>query len=355
LKESWKTYEYSDSSYVEASITKIDTMLIADNITDSIKVITYMKKDKLGNISEDSINNKQIILSRNYGIMRYFDYEFAMFKGITRREIYDFDIGDKFHYWKNYWDANLYSLYTVIDKSYSPEGDEVAYTMSEEYVFFAYPGPSRGFDTIVQVNSDLDSLVHKELPQEVKYFGSASKYNMFTDPEKYNNRLVLADYCGSLIKYDRYDTCFYHYFEQICAGYVYIKGCGSFLASDIDETMFKNYYTKLSYFKKGDEEYGNPTEINEIPEYYKEHDEFTIFPVPVNQNDALNINILYPANLSINIIDCFGRIVAQLAVDTYYEKGIQQFSLAGENPEAGMYFLEIRNNKSAIVKKLNIK
>jgi hypothetical protein len=141
---------------------------------------------------------------------------------------------------------------------------------------------------------------------------------------------VLADYCGSLIKYDRYDTCFYHYFEQICAGYVYIKGCGSFLASDIDETMFKNYYTKLSYFKKGDEEYGNPTEINEIPEYYKEHDEFTIFPVPVNQNDALNIN-------------------------TYYEKGIQQFSLAGENPEAGMYFLEIRNNKSAIVKKLNIK
>lgn len=90
--DSWVFYHDTGSLYYEAEVTSADTMTIL-GIPDSVKRITIRAINASGFVTSDSLDNFQIILSKNNGFVRVFDlYTFPYHKPdssfIAGRDVY---------------------------------------------------------------------------------------------------------------------------------------------------------------------------------------------------------------------------------------------------------------------------
>ncbi|MEM9022276.1 MAG: T9SS type A sorting domain-containing protein [Bacteroidota bacterium] len=114
-QQTWHLYRYGDGGYIEAEVLShgLDTVL---GQLDSIKVIELNRKDANGNLmAAPDINGRQLHLSRTYGLVQlpmfYRFPDLAQFFHLvgtslnslglnrwTRGEVYDFEVGDEFHY-----------------------------------------------------------------------------------------------------------------------------------------------------------------------------------------------------------------------------------------------------------------
>jgi hypothetical protein len=70
LNETWKfsNFPYSND-YIEAQVTAIVNMTFL-GLVDSVKIISLTRKDVSGLVVPDAINNEEIRLSKNYGLIR---------------------------------------------------------------------------------------------------------------------------------------------------------------------------------------------------------------------------------------------------------------------------------------------
>ncbi len=121
LNDSWIFYQRNmlDGSRVDATVTEITTDTVLGYI-DSVKVMTLQRKDNSGNPIEDPINGKQVILGKDLGLVRTFDFYYMLddrkqynlagksdpYIGIhemTGKEIFDFQPGDVFQYTGHAW------------------------------------------------------------------------------------------------------------------------------------------------------------------------------------------------------------------------------------------------------------
>ena len=219
---SWVFYNDTSAAWYEATVTAVDTMSFI-GLTDSVKTITITAYWGSTPNPSDSLNNLQIILSKNHGFVKvlnlytfpfypistsandFYDaasldpgdgtgylnigvnLEFSLvnFKEPTFLEIYNFNIGDAFCY----HDEQMPGPYggghsTVIDRYDTVIGKEyidsfhVKYTMFElgtiTYVYFVIGGPplevSNNFyytDTLI---ADSSIAIHVEkMPEEYRY------------------------------------------------------------------------------------------------------------------------------------------------------------------------------------------
>jgi hypothetical protein len=149
LNNTWHLYNYSNGNYIEAKVVSI-AMQSFIGLNDSVKTIEMTAKDAGGNTIANILNGKQLKLSENYGFIqtlgfRYFPSDTVLFHlsgidnisagitNLTAAQIFDFNVGDEFHYRKEYhFDAAHsyfhYSIYKVLSKSFSGDSSTVFYT-----------------------------------------------------------------------------------------------------------------------------------------------------------------------------------------------------------------------------------
>jgi len=114
MSQTWRFYNYlTVNDYIEATVSQISIMTFI-GISDSVKTISLQRKNSAGQVVSDPINDKSILLSKNYGLicLPKFD-EFSSFQRFfyisgktnpdagtalpTFQDIYNFPVGDEFH------------------------------------------------------------------------------------------------------------------------------------------------------------------------------------------------------------------------------------------------------------------
>lgn len=342
INDSWIFYNYNNNNYIEATIANIDTALFL-GITDSVKIIELQVKNSSGNIISHNLNNRTIIISKNYGFIKMPDfYEFPYDSvpditstsiegfqnylpeynliGKTNPEIgiidlnaesvFDYNIGDEFHTEQislAVGPGNNYITFIInkiIDKKLSANNDTLVYSIqrcgsqetwynSNEHTFSYYN------DTIQKTYIWSNNLYNflNYLPNKTYSFYSEYEYFDLKITDDYNNRVVKWN-PPVLAHSVSIDTCYY--FGGLTPGpgiYYYIKGCGEYYSGSYDEYN----HLSLKYFKKGIETWGVPYDCGTL---LKREENTTKIPiVKLYPNPLENISYLEILNLNENIIN----------------------------------------------------
>lgn len=157
----WKCYDFPNGNYIMATVEEIFPYEFL-GITDKVKKITFQACDTSGVAISNQVNNKYLLLSQNYGLVRTLNFnlfpdktahninynnlhcrEFELcglneakngVKNLTAADVYNFDVGDEIHthYRRSYGEfdeLNTYLQHHILDKSYSLQLDTVNYTV----------------------------------------------------------------------------------------------------------------------------------------------------------------------------------------------------------------------------------
>jgi len=180
----------------------------------------------------------------------------------TIGEIYDYEIGDIFHF--QYYNVGYFLSITkiqIIDKYYSQNNDTLIYVRDINYKFVQDTSWQYSYYIDTVFYTCLDSLINNGNIDEVYSF---SYY--------YNGRIVNeVEYTIPLE---------YHHFKK------FVTGCGLAYHWWWDGPS-NDYIDELVYYKKGDEEWGTPLWVS-LEDQVNNNHSITIFPNPVE--NYLNIS-----------------------------------------------------------------
>jgi hypothetical protein len=337
LNDSWRFWTADDSSYIEAKLVSIRKESFLEE-TDTVKTISLAHFNKEGTLFQH-IQYDSIKLSKNYGLLTCYNFRdfpsndrnmpvvsFKLigttrkqtgFQLFTKADVYDFEIGDEFHvdreyeYWL-YWTGRLHlrEIHKIIDKWNSPIEDTLYFRVkmvswekdsSEIEVdtsILIIPDPDKALD----LNQYNDIVSSKEiLPFELTDFEtSMATYVLFSE-NKFNNRCQIFSprEFYELIDHERF-----MYLGETWDSHVYrknhfIEGCGLY------ENIFGNEgggaysidFNELVYFKKGNEEWGNPL----IPTSIKNNIYTTLKCYPNPAKDVIRIDLQLQENERSNL------------------------------------------------------
>lgn len=239
----------------------------------------------------------------------------------TVGEIYDFEVGDIFHYTKDYYHYEYYKyIYEITDKYYSTNYDTLYYVRSYERAK-QYTGDtswiySTGEQTLVYI--DLDSLIN-----------GGEINHVYSGPLWYNGRIINSN--------------------EVCEDevIVFVEGCG--LAWDflmICGTMEFIHEFRLKYYKKGDEEWGTPINLLTTINPSKNDLEISIYPNPTS--NTLLIDLKKTSEFeTIKFFNITGELVKtqMLKSDNLNSIDISQL-------EEGTYVIELYSSDNKIHKKI---
>ena len=372
LEESYVFYNYPDGSYFLATIADHD-ILSFFNVTDSAKTINLQFFTSDNQAANSPINDKEIIITKNYGFYKTFnfrdfpdfeDQSFPLlehvlygheniptsFSKLIKRDIFDFEVGDKYHYETEFYVAGPYSswynykTWHIANKEWL-SNDSVKYTIYEQKWGFTGPAPEGVFfhyiDTISATYSQLDSAIKNALPFEpVSLESKLDDHLTFfvIKTNEFNNHPTL---CTTSDGYAGSDSCYYGTFEDTdVSNTLYIKGCG-ILENYYDPYSEYSIIETLNYYKKGDEEWGTPLTPPTIGvlENPNEKQLISVFPNPGSNYIHFNIPDKF--------VDKEYRLVI---VDS---KGLKQIekkitpsnnSIYVSNWNEGIYFYYLSNN-----------
>jgi hypothetical protein len=244
---------------------------------------------------------------------------------LTVREVYDFAVGDTFQY-----EAKNNAMYlnsrteriVILDKWYSSQKDTVFYKQKYErygvdYVWDGHIVKDYERKEQIVYYTDLDSVINYNIPR-----GNCPKIN------------VRLHYCLDSI-YKSYNQRITYLFDNeimLFAGSkkIFAEGLGMTVREHRSEDYPSNSSTKLIYFHKGNEIWGEPKPIissDNSPSVF--YDKIIISPNPAKDFVHLETNIDFD---KIQIIDLNGTVV--LRENKTYQ--IALFDLSN-----GIYFLQV--------------
>jgi hypothetical protein len=372
--EQWTCYKETDQDSAIAQIVKIDTMSFL-GVTDSVKIIEISGHYRDESINSN-INGRQIIISKNYGLVKtmnlylfpksepdyplyeeFLEYDLVgsnrivgSLQNLTWEEIYDFEVGDIIHEKTIRESYNIYSdmsmtrteksmIIEVLDK-FHKEGNTwylFERTWKEEKIHSNKPNEYQTgrikLETTWASNPEFNALPGEALIRDEFY---AMNYGMSLYPflsktlaPDYINKYFIneADSCWDLAIYD---GCF--------ADKIYYKGLGGPFGYCDDHLNGGFWEHKLVYFKKGDETWGTPLEINlsieteKIPEQI-----FSIHPVPVKDHLYLQNN-KHLNNCIVEIMNLTGNLILSQDI-ALWETLIEM-----EKYPEGVYVYQIKRN-----------
>lgn len=360
VNDSWVFYDDTSNIYFEATVSKIDTMSINGTL-DSIKTITLTAKDPLGTLSGHRFSNKNITLSKKHGFITVFDlyifpqlgtpqsfdgYDYfsyragdIMFNQIALKnpqlkEIYDFNIGDVFHYKNYYIHPNAFvvsnSSNTVLNKvNLNPF--KIRYTIQEVYQYYEYPSyqypQGRKVTKLDTFNKDVDTTLLLDLQLLPEEWGMTREINYnpvdtvlcITNP-KFDILPNFVSYNDTLAESNTFEPCSgsTYYTYKIGLGQIYYARCDapSAGAPNPTQTMFYWHKKGVSCGKPYDlsiEKTANPKRIT------------LLYPNPatteiiIHKDDNIDV-------LSLRISDITGRIVhKQKCVDEFSTINVSKF------------------------------
>ncbi len=224
LNETWIFYQNPNGDYFEATVTTVDTSHFL-GIIDSVKTITLQAKDIFGNTVSSPYDTLVIKVSKHYGLIEGFNlfkfpygvstclsnnysnssYYYNPIRilgfpkynlgvdNLTAADIYDYDIGDEYH-WETESTPGLgsgggagcyktYDIITIQNKSFSNNGDSVYYNVFlERYEFLIdidfsmNPSVTYSFDTLHYGNTVLTYYIGEDNPINILSFHNDGNY-----------------------------------------------------------------------------------------------------------------------------------------------------------------------------------
>lgn len=369
INTEWLFYTYANSNYVIAKITK-KTILSFLSTTDSIIEISFKEYSQDGILLPVASMQYPIQISKKYGFVSMYNWNemeypnkpftlFGMTKYnlgqtfLTKRKLYDFNVGDEFHYetvniiplLPNNYRAN--TIKRVISKYISNNTDTIIYTFSrKEFIDYFNNGKE---DTLIN-----DTLKETILLREDKLY-------VPNEPILYGNSI--GQYWGSELKWSVNDqrlrfninSTYYYTSDSICwrqahgdpgETRTYMIGLG--LIETQSNLPLSNDYTKLVYVNKKDGTlWGTPVKVGLMNQ--ESINIFNIIPNPIHNGELLKVNINKIGKYNLQIINILGQLE--------YTANFETFSgtINLDHLNAGIYFVNITDNNNVIYTKKMLK
>jgi len=364
---SWKFFSDPAGNYIEAKINA----KILDSIcgtTDSVKTIKFQAKDNNGNNIPHVLNGNFIKLSKHYGLTKMMELFSAPMsptmytligkaspniglQNLTWNEVYDYDVGDEFHFidheWDTWWDVYYYTINKILAKEEFPELHKVVYTV-EFCQRKDVPGPPfhyYSYDTLTQVVTfESDTAYIKELPIEFIRYGWDAPIFSRIYPD-YISRQSHEKIFG--VQYS--NGCWHPPFEY---GESYTVTAGLGRTRYEWGEVFLGFTSYMVYYKKGTEEWGTPvaTSCNTlVPVEFSNTNlkiRIHVFPNPAKEAITVQIDDFKPGStMEFFLVDFMGREVFRtpinqspflinlysLSVKSSLYTGLYIWKLVGEN------------------------
>lgn len=371
---SWKLYTYADNKYIQATISS-KTFESFLTFTDSVKTISLQLKDVNGNSLSSDVNSLQLKLSKNYGWKQFCNaYHFPTYPSsaplvgttlpqaglqlLSAKAIFDYQIGDEFHYEAHDEDPNngvhIYTktIQRVLNIRLSTNTDTIVYQMQRfrEITHYSSSTTTYSADTIFEshvlnqpqfypnqaiVSSDVNELIEQRL-----YFS----YSYKKIDGHYNNRFVME---SSQTPYMYNHDCWqFIQPEGYSSTYDYAAGIG--MVNSYAKIFFQELHTlNLVYFKKGTEEWGTSLTLST---YSKKEQSTSLYPNPLQQGEELYFRSDNFKVKQIILYDATGTKVFESTLPD----GKQSLSLTKIQP--GLYVIQLMNdNNEYATNKLIIK
>jgi len=362
LNDTWRLFTYPNDDYIEATITatEIESFL---TLSDSVKTVSLQVKNISGTNISSTLNAKTIKISKNYGIIKipvfnnfpstYTAYELAGLSNpaigyqlLTSRKIYNFAIGDEFHYEEAASTLpEIYSIKRVLKitgKSISSNTDTIKYTYNDYsettttyYTFppnnaILYSNASTTYTKKYVVNDSISYPVRRRilddnLLQQISLHADESQNGRLT---QIVDSIAIGSYdsgCGSAIVDAPNHT------ELLEGVGILYHNIGSFMPSN----------ERLVYYKKGSETWGIPLTL---ATYSKRNNAaFSLFPNPLKQGEQLHFETTNFQAKQVSIYNITGNKV--LESDSPSE--IQTVDVS--QLQSGLYLIQLINSTNEFI------
>lgn len=370
--DSWVSYNFSDGRLIESTIfQKALTEFLG--ITDSVKKISFQAKDQNGIPISHSINNKQIWISKNHGLVKALNFklfpdlndildygvEELILRGIsnpetgiqnlTAREIFDFDINDEFHNWVNFWTSSSITDYktimTVIGKEWLSE-DIVMYTKKrcgrKLYYVNMIADTTYYYDDTITETIDFNNITSMSLDALSESYtesgDSLYKDYQVTYQDFYEDfgRRTKNTYGGYFSEYPH--DCIQEIITKKSANikdYGFLYGYADGLGGPYYQDDWGMYHSGLVYYKKGDENWGTPFNCDSLLTGYFENPEdlrANLYPNPFHDFTRLSIDNPENKDYQFQLFNSMGVLVRESHFQT------NDLIIPRENLGNGIYF-----------------
>jgi hypothetical protein len=352
VNDTWLLMKLQNKSFIEATVDSIVQMTVA-GITDSVKCISFIAKDSLGNmISNHPANSLSIWLSKSNGFLKSLCWRelpdnFVSLERIqnitipTWGQMFDYNINDEFEYTRP--GPPNYSYRKIISKSFSPTMDTITYYYTSiifKTTFNSIPTPhldtSIVYRTDTLIITDLGKPFYSTYPEENKY-PDLDNYTLSKDSTNYNGRPIFSQ-ISKFIYYEPFDSCYaLNHFEPSIYTSIYSPGIGElYFESDDRASGGLLDWRKLVWFRKGSETWGTFIPLVTGTNNLQKNLKVTISPNPVSDNCTIAFSEY--TSLTLSLFDLTGR-------------ELQKFYLSGNTLDinlaslpAGVYFLKASDN-----------
>ena len=170
FSQSWKICPLPNSTYLQGTVSGIETDSVC-GIPDQVKVITLQAKNASNQNINHPFNNKQILLSKNFGFTQIYDlvtfpsdttpwqligknHPAIGVQDFTLREAYNYEVGDEFHT-DDYWGCSIgmsdvKTIHRILSKNVSVTEDTIIYCAERCRRMISAPPPyySNSHDTV---------------------------------------------------------------------------------------------------------------------------------------------------------------------------------------------------------------
>jgi hypothetical protein len=371
LNESWIAYELIDSVKIIAKVLKLDTLRFLEQ-TDSVKTIVFQVYDKTMTPVNSSLNNKSVLLSRNYGFIKILNFSLFPFhespypvkqteqlneynliglsnpklgiQNLTWFDVNNFNIGDELHvrylYNRLSFEGGSYSLtkktiYKYLDrKNYK---DSIIYKIdkeesSVEIINTSDPLYTYYYDTIT--SKIITDTLFDKLPGESIIDGS----------RLYSNIMGIGFWVSKSRGYYFYyshDSCWQFIMADGCLSTdYYYKGLGGpYYECESNFTEFTSISNELVYYKKGQESWGTPLVITNITDNKKTDP--LVYPNPTDDVIWIKLNDLKEFTL-FELVDINGIVVLKKQLEN------SNNTIKVNHITKGIYFFKILKNNNPI-------
>lgn len=387
MNSDWVCYEFENNDYIKASILDKSQAQFLE-LTDTVKTVGFQAYHESGEIMTHAVNEMEIQVSKNYGLIKTLNFkafpnltisfwdetchEYELkglsdpevgIQNLTLNEIFDFDIGDEFHtysheaaysmnesdwfkeirtilesdftgdlltmtYSRCLWHHNMYegwhSVYTYNDTI----TETINFTPVFQQTFDALPNQVIKFyaDTLLAyawTNMSWNNLISKRQKDFIEGYYSAYPHDCI-----YKKHDFKSEYFTE------------YYYEELGGPYWNLDFYGGVSSKE------------LVYYKKGDEEWGEPYECSQLlsmdDHFVSNSFRIKIMPNPMTDQAIINVDNSNGENLYIQVYNSKGELVRDDKVIN------SQYLIEKKNLPKGIYLLRVFGSRYQQTKKLII-
>lgn len=365
IGETWKLYTYEDDSYIEATITTKEKISFL-TLIDSVKTISLQLKDAAHAVVASVINGKTIQLSKNYGIISLFPfldfpssnpvYSLAGLSDpevglqlLTPRKIYNFNIGDEFHYEESYNNSpngtETKRVLKITDKYASANTDTVKYTISDysettthQYIPTISDTYSHASAVYTQKYIVNDSTIYpvKRINNSNPMGVQLNSYSLRSDPTAPNGKLT--QYITTIyITQD--EECWREVVDTPYENLNLLQGIGK-LSHDLN-WWFSYGNEHLVYYNKASETWGTPVTLGNY--FKKDNASLRLYPNPLNQGEHVHFET---ANFQVEQVSIYNTTGDKILE---FESAAEINTVDVSSLQSGLYMIQMVNSNNEFI------